>query len=309
MGHLAFFRRLALLGSFFILAGWPARAVISDGMNAENILGQLDDSDNPVWTTAVPNYRPSAQGFNSAYAVVVDTTSHRLFVADYFNSRVLEFDMDSSNNLVDHTADHVLGQSNFTGFLYHTTQDGMYYPAGLAYDPGGQRLFVSDYINHRVLVFNVSTLADGQNAAFVLGQGNFSSATSATLQNRMNNPRELKYDGINNRLYVAEQSNNRVLVFDVSSITNGQNAIFVLGQPDYTTKVANTTQNGLNAPYAVELATSTQKLYVADYTNNRGVVYDASSLSNGMNASYLNGQSTFSNNTAETTLSGVKNPY
>lgn len=308
MDFIALLKRLAPLGFLLLMAPWRADAVISDGMNAENILGQLDDSDNPVWTTAVPNYRPSAEGFNPPSSVAVDTVAHRLFVADYFNNRVLEFDLDSSNNLVDRTADHVLGQSNFSGFQIQTSQSGMYIPNGLSYDSAGQRLFVADRFNNRVLVFNAATLSNGQNADYVLGQTNFTSGGSAASQNRMNNPTHIKFDGINNRLYVPDYLNNRVLVFDVSSVSNGQNAIYVLGQPNFTSTTANITQSGLGGPYGVEFATSTNKLYVAEYTNSRVMVYDASSLSNGMNASYVIGQSTFNTNTAATSQNGLKNP-
>ena len=309
MNPSCFLKRLAPLGVLLFLAAPRAWAAISDGENAENILGQLDDSDNPVWTTSVPNYRPTAQGFNYSEDVAIDTATHRLFAADLGNHRVLEFDLDSSNNLVDHTADHVLGQTSFTGFQNHSTQNGMYNPSGLAYDSGGQRLFVSDYSNKRVLVFNASTLSDGQNAANVLGQVDFTSNGTATLQNRMSYPVRIKHDWLNNRLYVADNVNNRVLVFDVSSVSNGQNAFCVLGQPNFTSSTANTTQNGLSAPYAVELATATNKLYVADYTNNRVVVYDTVALSTGMNASYVIGQSTFNTNTSATSQTGLRGPY
>ncbi|MBL8023560.1 MAG: NHL repeat-containing protein, partial [Elusimicrobia bacterium] len=309
MDYLALLKRLAPLGFLLLMAPWRADAVISDGMNAENILGQLDDSDNPVWNTNVPNYRPNAQGFNIPTDVAIDTSTHRLFVTDYSNNRVLVFDLDSSNNLVDRTADHVLGQPNFSGFQYQTTQNGMYNPIGLAYDPGGQRLFVSDYNNHRVLVFNISTLSDGQQADYVLGQTDFTSRSSAASQTKMNLPMKLFYDGTTHRLYVPELSNNRVLVFNVSSITNGQAASYVLGQPNFTSNTASTSQNGLNTPRSVELSTTTQKLFVADYGNNRVMVYDASSLSNGLNASSVIGQSNFTTNTSATSQTGLNNPY
>jgi DNA-binding beta-propeller fold protein YncE len=309
MGQHALLRRLAPLGAFLIMAALPVKAAIADGMNAENILGQLDDSDAPVWTTNVPNYRPTAQGFDYPMSVALDTATHRLFVSEYYNNRVLEFDLDSSNNLVDHTADHVLGQTTFTGFQYRNTQNGMNTPYGVAIDPGTQRLFVSDTNNNRVIVFDVSSLSDGQNAAYVLGQTNFTLNSSATTQGRMYRPHHCSYDGLNNRLYVADRANNRVLVYDVSTITNGQNAIFVLGQPDFTSNATNTTQNGMSAPYVVEFATATQKLFVADYTNNRVLVYEVASLSDGMNASYVIGQTDFNSNATATTQSGLNGPH
>ncbi|MBK8871655.1 MAG: NHL repeat-containing protein [Elusimicrobia bacterium] len=279
------------------------------GHSADNILGQMDDSDNPVYTYRIYNYRPSDRGFYYPYSVAVDTSSHRLFIADYNNHRVLAFDMDSSNNLSDRVADHVLGKSGFNDETSGgTNQYNLVYPVGLAYDPGGQRLFVSERDTDRVLVFDAASLSDGENAVNVLGQSNFTAYSNSCQQNRLDGARFLDYDGVGNQLFVADQLNNRVLVFDVASVTDGENAVFVLGQPDYTTKTANTTQSGLSGPYGVKLATSTQMLYVAEATNNRVVVYDASALSNGMNASYVIGQSAFTTNTAAATQSGFDSP-
>ena len=51
---------------------------------------------------------------------------------------------------------------------------------------------------------------------------------------RPNSPRGLIYDPAGNRLFVADFSNNRVMLFDVASITNGENAVNVLGQANFT---------------------------------------------------------------------------
>jgi hypothetical protein len=55
-------KRLAPLGAMALVTTLRLNAAISDGMNAENILGQLDDSDNPVWTTASPQLPPYRSG-------------------------------------------------------------------------------------------------------------------------------------------------------------------------------------------------------------------------------------------------------
>ncbi len=56
--------------------------------------------------------------------------------------------------------------------------------------------------------------------------------------NRPNSPRRLAFDPSGNRLFVADYTNNRVMVFDVGSITNGENAANVLGQTTFTTSIA-----------------------------------------------------------------------
>ena len=82
--------------------------------------------------------------------------NHRLFIADSGNNRVLEFDLNSSNQLVDKTPDHVLGQATFYTNTAATTQSGMSRPSGLAYDSTNNRLFVADQTNSRVTIYNVA---------------------------------------------------------------------------------------------------------------------------------------------------------
>ena len=64
-------------------------------------------------------------GFNNSQGITLDTTNHRMFVADSSNNRVLVFNLDSSNQVIDYTADFVLGQSNFINNSAATTQTGM----------------------------------------------------------------------------------------------------------------------------------------------------------------------------------------
>ena len=68
----------------------------------------------------------------------------------------------------------MLGQPNFTSKTAHTTQNGMNGPTSLAMDNASGRLYVSEWPNNRILVFNsADSLANGANASDVLGQKNF----------------------------------------------------------------------------------------------------------------------------------------
>jgi hypothetical protein len=44
-------------------------------------------------------------------------------------------------------------------------------------------------------------------------------------------------------MYVADTGNNRVIIYDVSSITDGENAIHVAGQSDFTSSASVNTLN------------------------------------------------------------------
>src|SRR5688572_22440616 len=217
----------------------PAQAIISDGANAIDALGQYG---NTICTTQTPNYTKNAivnstlhpYGFFDPSYTTIDSTNHRLFVADA-NRRVLVFNLNASDQLVDRVPDNILGQPDFSSGSAALTQAGMSNPQGLVYDSVGNRLFVADATYNRVLVYDGASITDGENAVNVLGQVNFTSSTAALTQSNMNFPTGLAYDGSGSRLFVSDNVNNRVLVYDVASITDGENAMNVLGQPDFVT--------------------------------------------------------------------------
>ncbi len=294
-----------------------ASGTIANGENASDGLGALDVSDNPVWSKGrflTDNAPDSGRGISFPAGVVVDTTHHRLFVDDANGYRILVFPLDSSNNLSSHVATNVIGALTLSslGPASTTQQYFAASPYGVEYDSVNDRLFVSDSANNRVLVFNTATITNGMNASYVLGQPVFTSATSSTSQSGMKNPRTISYDSVNNRLFVADGDNNRVLIYDVNpaTITNGENASYVLGQTVFTTATSTTSQSGMNLPWGVTYNSTTSYLMVADLSNNRVLFFntDPAIISNGMNASYVLGQPTFASSSSHTTQSGFNAP-
>jgi DNA-binding beta-propeller fold protein YncE len=152
-------------------------------------------------------------GLKTAYVSALDSVNHRFFVGDTGNSRVLVYNLDSNNNLVDKTPDFVLGQVNFTANAVTTTQSSMNGVTGMAYDSDNQRLFVAQNSN-RVTVFDVTTITNNENAVNVLGQINFTNSSPAITQSGMNDPYGIAYDSINQRLFVAQNGQHRVMVYD-----------------------------------------------------------------------------------------------
>jgi len=126
--------------------------------SASDLLGQLDGSNNPVYTQGSMNNGSTTNsiGFNQPYATELDNIYHRFFVADSANCRVLVFNLDSNNNFVDRIADNVLGQADFTSNSCASTPtaSSMNLPRGLAFDSANNRLFIADQNNQRVLVFD-----------------------------------------------------------------------------------------------------------------------------------------------------------
>ena len=298
---------------------------VTNGENASDVLGQFNSPSVDTtadYVKACPNNGASPLGFSMNGAVnpdgVIDTVNHRLFVADAANNRVLVFTLNGSNQISSKTAANVLGQADFITCLPNQTngnpfQSSMDVPSGVDFDATNNRLFVADAGNNRVLVFNTASITNGMNASYELGQASGSAFTAhlgATTQSGINDPLDVKYDSVNNRLFVADYNNNRVLVFNTSSISNGENASYELGQADFTHKATADTQAGMNGPDALSYDSTDTLLYVSESVNNRVMTFNAAtgSIANGENASNVFGQLLFTTKTAAATQAGMSNP-
>jgi DNA-binding beta-propeller fold protein YncE len=287
---------------------------IDNGENATNVIGQNSTTDGLnytlYYTKSEVNNGPNKVGFNLPKQATIDTTGHRLFVSDNRNNRVLVYNLNSSNVLTDYTADNVLGQQNF--FINGITVDAstMNAPVGVLYEVARNYLYVSDTGNNRVLIFDVASIADGEAAINVLGQSLFTNSSSARTVSRLSAPQGLALDTTGNRLFVGDKTNNRVMIFDVATIGDGESAINVLGQTTFTAGSSGTTQAKFSAPYGVAYDASGNRLFVADYTNNRVMVFDVTivGFTDGKNAANVLGQSLFTTSANGTTSSTLKLP-
>ncbi|MDP9128040.1 MAG: NHL repeat-containing protein, partial [Pseudomonadota bacterium] len=233
----------------------------------------------------------SSQKWTGAVATFKAVPGSRLFVADRSNSRVLVFNGFPISNSMN--AANVLGQTDFVSAISAVTQAGMSNPSSLAFDSTNNRLFVSDDTAQRVTVFNTSSISNGMNAANVIGQTDYVSTFTGLSQSTLNVPEGLAYSASQNLLYVADKTNNRVLAFPTSSITNGENASYVIGEPDFSSSTPATNQTGLSTPYGVAYDAVNNRLYVSDTGADRVLGYDVGSIENGMPASVVLGQVDF----------------
>jgi len=283
---------------------------ITDGENAVGLIGHNNGSGTPDYTNADFYNTPiSSAGMSIPEQMALDPNHHHLFVTDRYGYRVLVYNLDSNNTLLDNNPDYVIGQSNFTSTNTTTNQSNTYSPTGVVYDANHDLIYVADYGHHRVLAFDAANISNGMNASKVLGQANFTSGGAQTTQSGMYYPARLSFDPANNLLYVADYLNNRVLVFDVNSITNGENAVNVLGQANFTSNSSGSTQGTMYNPGGISLDSAHNRLFVADSSNNRVLVFDVASISNGENAVNVLGQSNFTSNSRSSTASGLYYPY
>lgn len=259
---------------------------------AVDVLGTYDEEGNPTHLRS--SYTTNSRGLYYPKSVKVDTNNHRIFIVENSNNRTVSFNLNSNNQIVDRTADNVLGQPGFISDESMTASSSMYAPYGVALDDSN-RLYVADGGNYRINIYDVSTLTDGEEAANVLFKPSLTVASCSDIgqDETCSYTMNLETDNDHDRLFVSLADEGRVVVFDTSSISNGMNASYVLGVPDFTSYGDCSDRDSLCEPYDVAYDPNHNRLFVVDASDNRVMVYDASSISNGMNASYVIGQSTF----------------
>jgi sugar lactone lactonase YvrE len=140
----------------------------------------------------------------------------------------------------------------------------------------------------------ISPWVNGQAANLVLGQPNFTTNTGGTSASKMYFPYSVAVDPTTGKMFVADFVNNRVLRFaGGASLANGAAAEAVLGQPNFATTSAGTTQSKMQTPSGVFVDAS-GRLWVADYGNHRVLRFDnAASIASGANANSVLGQTDF----------------
>ena len=165
-----------------------------------------------------------------------------LFVPDSGNARVLGFKGIPKKNGA--SAKLVLGQANFSKIKFGATSKLFDYPSAVV--TAGNQLLMTDFGNSRVLIWNKLPTKTNTPAAVVVGQPDLTLNDSATTQSGLDHP-ELGLFVAGGKLFVSDRNNNRVMIWNSVPSTNGANADVVIGQPNFTSKSAGTTETSLNA--------------------------------------------------------------
>ena len=286
--------------------GWKDVTAFSNGSPADLVLGQ------PDFLSADCNQgdaSPSASSLCFPFGVAVDANGN-LYVADQFNSRVLEYNHPfagcGSFPCVGGPANLVFGQGGiFTTGLCDSagvTKDSLCQPVGVALDAGGN-LYVADERDNRVLEYN-TPLSTDTSADAVFGQGDSFTSNGCNSDTSGGNPTNkdlcqpvgLAVDASGN-LYIADYSNGRVLEYN-TPLSTGTTADIVFGQGgsfnsnncDFPAVAA----DSLCGPAGVALDGS-GRLYVVDLTDSRVLEYNTPLTSRTANFVFGQGNSFNSN--------------
>jgi len=264
-------------GALFVADFSNARVLVfpaqqSTGQQATRVLGQES------LTARVVLEKTTSSGFRGPLGLGADA-SGRLYVAVPLEHRVLVFD-NASLAAPGTAATRVLGQAALEADAPNRGTNPRAGPSGLlgatsvTIDADGQ-VFVADTANNRI----ISYPPDTGTATKVWGQPNLSSNGP----NRIDAGSIARAGGVaidyaspSFPLYVSDSANHRVLVWkDSRRFESGAPADLVIGQPDFSTALANIdssgqkpTQNALSTPRGIAVD-AVGHLFVADSGNNR----------------------------------------
>jgi len=229
----------------------------------------------------------------------VTLAGSKVVVSDTFNHRVLIWNTWPVSDGV--AADLILGQATDTGLSANAggTPGAATFNTPLEPHWDGARLYVPDHENNRILVWNEMPLSMQQPADFALGQPTTSSTTANNVgvsATTFNQPIHIRTSG--NKLAVTDFGNNRVLLWNAIPTGNNTPADLVLGQPDMQSNASN---NGGVSASSLSLPTATHvdgtHVFVADYLNNRVLIWNSVPAANGAPADVALGQSSMGTNT------------
>jgi hypothetical protein len=243
--------------------------------SADAVLGQ------PDFNSGLQNAGGNAINGSFSYPTGLCFYNGRLFIADYFNNRIVVYDALPSTPPPYYwrSANLVMGQGSWTsGGINRGNGPGspannsLYYPVNIWGSTLG--LFVADSMNNRVLLFSPVPTNNDPSAVIVIGQSSMTSNApnqgGTIAANTLKNPGGVITDG--NRLAISDGGNNRVLIYNSIPDAYNASADIVLGQNSFSTGTANQPSSvprafNLNGPLGI--SGSTTGLFVCDGLNHR----------------------------------------
>ncbi|MGH8455649.1 MAG: hypothetical protein ACRETW_14395 [Stenotrophobium sp.] len=264
----------------------------------------------------------------------VATNGTLFYVVDSNNSRILGWTTPPTTPST--PPNFVLGQLGLTTRAAGSTSSQLAFPSSvsIATNPttSAVQLVVADTGNNRVLIWNTLPTTTAQPADVVIGQAGFGTSKAngggaAPSSTVLSSPTNAQI--ANGQLFVADQGNDRVLIWNAVPTASSTAANIVLGQPDM---VSDQAQCIGTLPPNVTVATCPSQinsftnanyqlhnpnglwtdgfahLLVADTGNNRVMSWNGIPTSNGAAATNVVGQITFNTSTGTNGASGLRGP-
>ncbi len=232
-----------------------------------------------------------------------------LFLTFLSVSLCLFFPMQAYAYYTNMNASLVIGEPDFRSAVTGATANTIGYPYQM--DTDGTKFIVADSLYHRALVYNHIPTSNNQAADVVIGQANFTGGDANQNGSAGGNTLNLP-DGvavINEKLLIADFSNNRVLIFNTIPTRNNTSADLVIGQSSLSGSGSGTSQTTLSGTSGVAYDPSTGKVVIADYSNNRVLIYNHLPAANGASADVVIGHSDFNTATGGTSAVLLTHPY
>ncbi len=204
----------------------------------------------------------------------------KLFVLDPTHARILVFPTVSGVPTSGSVAEHVLGQSDLIGNAsIEPSASGVPQGSGLAYDEDDGWLFVSmtggpNYTR----IFDIGDgITDGEDAVGILGPFSDIEATVGIIPNYEGSNILMKnaYDEDTQQFYITDIFEPRSVIFDISDgITNGEDAVSVLGQDAFNTYDSGTSESLISNFSDIDFDYENNRIFAVDQGNNRVLVYE-----------------------------------
>ena len=145
-------------------------------------IGHINPDGDTDFLSRSANGRITPRGWTQGRDVTVDTVDHRLVMSDNYSHRVMVFELDRMNRLLERGATWVFGQEDPASAVLMPGRDAttIKLPLAVEYDESHKRLFVTDGSNHLVLVFDVhpDRMQNLPEAISVIGEPDFDYARS-----------------------------------------------------------------------------------------------------------------------------------
>jgi len=182
---------------------WDDITSIANGSAATVVLGQND------FTSRLPNHGDFTAANTLHTPLDAMVAGGVLFVADSMNHRVVAYGSTATSAI---SASFVIGQNSPTTNAASTGLAGLDTPSGLASD--GQRFFIADGGNHRVVVHHTVPATNGRPGHSILGQASTTQdepnrGAGTPAEGTLFSPRGLFFDGVT--LWVCDAGNSRVV--------------------------------------------------------------------------------------------------